>query len=386
MLSDNIKNYRKENNLSQDELAEKLGVSRQSISLWETGQTQPTLENIMALAKIFNVSSDVLLDNIVGTDGSDGAESDGVAEAEPEKLPENNKKKMRIIIAAASSAVVIAVVLLLIFIGGRNTGTPDPENTISGDSTANYTTTHETKQTSSTTAVKTETAVTTGAKNAVQSDSTSPKEDNAPDSPSDESPDYNEPSDADNNNAAPVVNEPDPEPAPTPTPDPEPQPFDLFTYCKNFAIKIGNLNGDYCIYQQPAALYGGYDNEYFSISYWGDSDMVEFCLHCPLSETQSVNFYLRMRGGYNKEYEYMTSKYYRDTGVSFRSATGHIDPAVFSDRYPLSCDLYEGDFDGQNNFMEESRVGICDLIRCLKKFVEVENMECGFSAFDFGNF
>ena len=87
MLSDNIKNYRKENNLSQDELAEKLGVSRQSISLWETGQTQPTLENIMALAKIFNVSSDVLLDNIVGTDGSDGAESDGVAAAEPVNLP-----------------------------------------------------------------------------------------------------------------------------------------------------------------------------------------------------------------------------------------------------------------------------------------------------------
>ena len=54
MISDNIKKYRKENNLSQDELAEKLGVSRQSISLWETGQTQPTIENIIALARIFN--------------------------------------------------------------------------------------------------------------------------------------------------------------------------------------------------------------------------------------------------------------------------------------------------------------------------------------------
>ena len=43
MLSDNIKNYRKKSNMSQDELAEKLGVSRQSISLWETGQTQPTI-------------------------------------------------------------------------------------------------------------------------------------------------------------------------------------------------------------------------------------------------------------------------------------------------------------------------------------------------------
>ena len=66
MISDNIKKYRKENNLSQDELAEKLGVSRQSISLWETGQTQPTIENIIALARIFNVSTDEILDNVGG--------------------------------------------------------------------------------------------------------------------------------------------------------------------------------------------------------------------------------------------------------------------------------------------------------------------------------
>ena len=164
------------------------------------------------------------------------------------------------------------------------------------------------------------------------------------------------------------------------------EPFDLFSYCKNFAIEKGTLNGDYCIYQQPAAKYGGYDNEYFSISYWGDSDMVEFCLHCPLSETQSHNFYLRMRGGYNQRYEYLSSKYYRDTGKSLRSATGYIDPAVFSDKYPLNCDHYEGSVDGQDEFMEESRVGICDLIRCLKEFVKAENMECAFSVFEFVNF
>ena len=63
MLSDNIRNYRKENNLSQDELAEKLGVSRQSISLWENGQTQPTIDNIIALAKIFNITADELLES-----------------------------------------------------------------------------------------------------------------------------------------------------------------------------------------------------------------------------------------------------------------------------------------------------------------------------------
>ena len=61
MLGDNIRKYRKLNNMSQDELAEKLNVTRQSVSLWENGQTQPSLENIVALAKLFEVSTDELL-------------------------------------------------------------------------------------------------------------------------------------------------------------------------------------------------------------------------------------------------------------------------------------------------------------------------------------
>lgn len=114
--------------------------------------------------------------------------------------------------------------------------------------------------------------------------------------------------------------------------------------------------------------------------------MVEFCLHCPLDQTLSHNFYIRMRGGYNKKYEYLSSKYFRDTGESLRAATGYIDPAVFSDSYPISCDEYYGSFEGQNQFMEDTRVGICDLIKLLKKFVTVENMECDFSDFDFIHF
>ena len=60
LLSDNIRKYRKSKHMSQDELAEKLEVTRQSISLWETGQTQPSLDNIIALAKLFDVSTDSL--------------------------------------------------------------------------------------------------------------------------------------------------------------------------------------------------------------------------------------------------------------------------------------------------------------------------------------
>ena len=64
MLSENIKKYRKANNMSQDELAEKLNVTRQSISLWETGQTQPSLDNIIALAKLFNTTTDALVTDV----------------------------------------------------------------------------------------------------------------------------------------------------------------------------------------------------------------------------------------------------------------------------------------------------------------------------------
>ena len=75
MLSDNIRKYRKLNHMSQDELAEKLDVTRQSISLWETGQTQPSLDNIVALTKLFDVSTDDLLGEdepeLVCTDSSD---------------------------------------------------------------------------------------------------------------------------------------------------------------------------------------------------------------------------------------------------------------------------------------------------------------------------
>lgn len=61
MLGDNIRKYRKANNLSQEELAEKLSVSRQSISLWETGKSQPSVDMLTSLAAALGVSVDGLL-------------------------------------------------------------------------------------------------------------------------------------------------------------------------------------------------------------------------------------------------------------------------------------------------------------------------------------
>ena len=63
-LGEKIQKLRKEKQMSQEDLAEKLKVSRQTISRWEQEQALPDLSNIIALGKIFSVS----IDDLVQTD------------------------------------------------------------------------------------------------------------------------------------------------------------------------------------------------------------------------------------------------------------------------------------------------------------------------------
>ena len=58
-----IMDLRKKNGLSQEELAERVGVARQTISKWELGETSPDLKQAKELSNIFNVSLDELTDN-----------------------------------------------------------------------------------------------------------------------------------------------------------------------------------------------------------------------------------------------------------------------------------------------------------------------------------
>lgn len=60
-LSEKCLNLRKANGLTQEQVAEKTGVSRQSVSKWESGQSVPELDKIVALCELFNVSTDYLL-------------------------------------------------------------------------------------------------------------------------------------------------------------------------------------------------------------------------------------------------------------------------------------------------------------------------------------
>ena len=61
ILADKIINERKKNGWSQEELAERLSVSRQSVSKWESAQAVPDLQKILKMAEIFGVSTDYLL-------------------------------------------------------------------------------------------------------------------------------------------------------------------------------------------------------------------------------------------------------------------------------------------------------------------------------------
>ena len=60
-LGNQIKKYRNELSLSQDELAEKIFVSRQSVSNWENDKTYPDIKSLILLSEVFQVSLDTLI-------------------------------------------------------------------------------------------------------------------------------------------------------------------------------------------------------------------------------------------------------------------------------------------------------------------------------------
>ena len=60
-IGEKIQYYRKQKGLSQEELGQLLTVSRQTVSQWETGQTSPTVDNLVRLKEVLGISVDELL-------------------------------------------------------------------------------------------------------------------------------------------------------------------------------------------------------------------------------------------------------------------------------------------------------------------------------------
>lgn len=61
MLSENLQSLRKMNRLTQEEVAEQIGVSRQALAKWENGETIPDIDRCKALADLYKVSLDELV-------------------------------------------------------------------------------------------------------------------------------------------------------------------------------------------------------------------------------------------------------------------------------------------------------------------------------------
>ena len=64
-FASNLQKLRKEKNMSQEALAEKLDVTRQSVSKWESGVTYPEMDKLISICKIFNVDMDTLVNGDV---------------------------------------------------------------------------------------------------------------------------------------------------------------------------------------------------------------------------------------------------------------------------------------------------------------------------------
>ena len=95
-FADKLLNLRKSKGISQEELAEKLNVSRQAISRWEMGTAQPDAQNVLHISKLFGVTTDYLL--------NDDFESDKdlpvVQNAEQETVKLFSKKRQLHLVAA----------------------------------------------------------------------------------------------------------------------------------------------------------------------------------------------------------------------------------------------------------------------------------------------
>ena len=92
-FGDNLKSIRKMKKVSQEDLADELGVSRQSISKWETGENYPTMQNIVCLCSIFKCK----MNDLVHEDFDDIDFMDEEIKMSVAKLNEKEQKNVKVI-------------------------------------------------------------------------------------------------------------------------------------------------------------------------------------------------------------------------------------------------------------------------------------------------
>ncbi len=120
-ISDKILKLRKEKGMSQEALAEALGVSRQSVSKWESGTALPDTDKIIAMSELFGVSTDYILkndpaENFVPVDNDPVVPP--VEEVKPMKKKGKGKKTVKIIAAILALCIAVTAVAIPMYYGG----------------------------------------------------------------------------------------------------------------------------------------------------------------------------------------------------------------------------------------------------------------------------
>ena len=93
-FSEKLIDLRRKSGLTQEELAEKINISRQSLSKWELGTSTPDTENILKLSRVFNVSTDYLLLN--------------------EKSSEEPKKNLKLRKSLSLALIIVSIISLIL--------------------------------------------------------------------------------------------------------------------------------------------------------------------------------------------------------------------------------------------------------------------------------
>lgn len=116
-FGENLRNLRKANKLSQEELAEKVGVSRQSISKWECGEAYPEMPNILKLCDIFHCKLNAIIhDDIVDVDSLDEEVKMSIVKFKKEKQRKvkNLSKAIYVISRIGKIVSVIGIVCVIL--------------------------------------------------------------------------------------------------------------------------------------------------------------------------------------------------------------------------------------------------------------------------------
>lgn len=136
ILGEKIIELRKKNNWSQEELAGQLGISRQSVSKWESGASIPDMDKVIALSNLFSVSTDYLLKDELGEETPSETGTYDMSEGRRVTVEEANVflEQTKVFASKISFAVMLFIFspICVIFLSGLNENGMMDENLAAG--------------------------------------------------------------------------------------------------------------------------------------------------------------------------------------------------------------------------------------------------------------